>query len=275
MGLYALTSFAGAPGVTTTAVAMATLSPRPTVLVEADMTGGSAVLAGRIASRISHDRSVVWLGDHADDVAHFADHVWDQTVKLPGSDHAWLVPGISAPVQARSVIGRWDGIGRGLAALSQSTGHDVIIDLGRWTTVSAPHRLLDHLDALVVMTDPRLPTLNATRQGLAHLGEEHGGAALTRTAVAVIERQWSWRKEDRAGWQSRPYRPREIRPLVKPCPVLTSLPFRPVDAAVYSDCGELTRWHDHSAYARAVRSLLTDAQDHATRAAETLGPRSP
>lgn len=274
MGLYALASATGSPGVTTTCVAMAALTDRPTVLVEADMTGGSAILAGRLASQHPHDRSVVWLADHVDDHTRFADHVWDQTIPLPGTDHAWLVPGISAPRQARSLAGRWDGIGRGLQTLTTTTGHDVIIDLGRLATTAAATAILPHLDALLILTDPRLPTLNATRQALAEIADEQGGALITRTAVAALQRQWSWRKEDRAGFRSRPYRAREIRRIVEPCPVLTSLPFRPVDAAVYSDCGETTRWHDHAPYARAVRSLATDLREHAQRAADTLGPRS-
>ena len=46
MALIVLTSAAGSPGVTTTAVGLALTWPRPVLLVEADPTGGSAVLAG-------------------------------------------------------------------------------------------------------------------------------------------------------------------------------------------------------------------------------------
>ena len=46
MAVIALASASGSPGVTTTALAMALLWPRPVLLVEADPTGGSGLLAG-------------------------------------------------------------------------------------------------------------------------------------------------------------------------------------------------------------------------------------
>ena len=46
MALIVLTSASGSPGVTTSAVGLALTWPRPALLVEADPTGGSSVLAG-------------------------------------------------------------------------------------------------------------------------------------------------------------------------------------------------------------------------------------
>ena len=46
MAVIALTSASGSPGVTTTAFGMALLWPRPVLLLEADPTGGSGLLAG-------------------------------------------------------------------------------------------------------------------------------------------------------------------------------------------------------------------------------------
>ena len=46
MALIVLTSAAGSPGVTTTALGLALTWHRPVLLVEADPTGGSALLAG-------------------------------------------------------------------------------------------------------------------------------------------------------------------------------------------------------------------------------------
>ena len=46
MAVIVLVSAAGSPGVTTSALALALGWPRPVVVVEADPTGGSAVLAG-------------------------------------------------------------------------------------------------------------------------------------------------------------------------------------------------------------------------------------
>ena len=46
MALFTLVSASGAPGVTTTALALAGGWPRPVTLVEADPRGGSSILAG-------------------------------------------------------------------------------------------------------------------------------------------------------------------------------------------------------------------------------------
>ena len=46
MAVIALGSAAGSPGVTTSALGLALTWPRPVLLIEADPTGGSAMLAG-------------------------------------------------------------------------------------------------------------------------------------------------------------------------------------------------------------------------------------
>ncbi len=61
MAVIALTSASGSPGVTTTAVALAFLWPRPVVLVEADPTGGSAILAGYFRGTREYDVGIVEL----------------------------------------------------------------------------------------------------------------------------------------------------------------------------------------------------------------------
>lgn len=47
MAVITVTSANGAPGVTTTALALALAWPRPCLLVEADVAGGSSILAPR------------------------------------------------------------------------------------------------------------------------------------------------------------------------------------------------------------------------------------
>ena len=61
MSVYALTSISGSPGVTTTAVAWAYLSPTPTLIVEADPTGGSPILAGVMRGEQPPDVSIIDL----------------------------------------------------------------------------------------------------------------------------------------------------------------------------------------------------------------------
>lgn len=260
MGVYALTSMAGAPGVTTTAVAWATLSERPTLLIEADPVGGSAVLAGRLGGRVAAERTVLWLAEPSDD---FSDHVWDQTIELPGTQSGWVVPGLASPAMARGLSVAWPDIAARLAAMSTASGVDVVVDMGRWGMAHSPVGLLPHVDALVVMTDPRLPSLGATGRGLEVMDASMNPVVVERTVVLPVLRRWSWRAEDRWAWRERPYRPRELRKLFGERPVLPGIPFRPVDAAVYSDDGAIPSGHDRGTYASSIRSTVSHVRTHA------------
>ena len=54
MPVICLTAAAGSPGVTSTLLGIALCWPRPVLLVEADPTAGSAILAGRFRGLQSH-----------------------------------------------------------------------------------------------------------------------------------------------------------------------------------------------------------------------------
>ena len=61
MAVVALTSASGSPGVTTTAVGLALTWPRPVLLIEADPTGGSGVLAGYFRGTREYDVGLIEL----------------------------------------------------------------------------------------------------------------------------------------------------------------------------------------------------------------------
>ena len=61
MAVIALTSASGSPGVTTTALGLALLWPRPVLLVEADPTGGSGLLAGYFRGTREYDGGLIEL----------------------------------------------------------------------------------------------------------------------------------------------------------------------------------------------------------------------
>src|SRR3546814_15866789 len=69
MTVIALGSASCSPGVTTTALGTALLWPRPVLLIEADATGGSGILAGYFRGIKSYDQGLVELALAADDVA--------------------------------------------------------------------------------------------------------------------------------------------------------------------------------------------------------------
>ena len=61
MAIIALTAGSGSPGVSTTTVGLALCWPRPVVLVEADPTGGSGILAGYFQGQVAHDGGLIEL----------------------------------------------------------------------------------------------------------------------------------------------------------------------------------------------------------------------
>ena len=69
MAVIALTSASGSPGVTTTAVGLALLWPRPVILVDADPTGGPGILAGYFRGTREYEAGLIELALSPADVA--------------------------------------------------------------------------------------------------------------------------------------------------------------------------------------------------------------
>ena len=61
MALIVLTSASGSPGVSTTALGLALTWRRPVLLVEADPTGGSGLLAGYFRGQAAPSQSLIDL----------------------------------------------------------------------------------------------------------------------------------------------------------------------------------------------------------------------
>ena len=112
---------------TTTAVGLALCWPRPVLLVEADPTGGSAILAGYLRGGTAPTDALIDLAlAHRDGTRSRR----SPTVTMPIPDTAVLtVPGIRAHAQARAL----PRVGAAPAALRGAgrTGQDVIVDAGR------------------------------------------------------------------------------------------------------------------------------------------------
>ncbi len=161
MALIGLTSARGAPGVTTIALGMALHWHRPVLLVEADVAGGSAVLAGYLRGTLPHDRGLrdvavaLSLGDRLEDALNTA------LIDLPGG-RVRLLPGVTNPTQAPAVAGLWQPLGEHLRGLD-AAGLDVIVDLGRCGTRNAADPLVQQLDLLLLVTRSDLPGIAAAR----------------------------------------------------------------------------------------------------------------
>ncbi len=81
MSMIALTSAKGAPGVTTTALALTLVWPRPVLLAECDPAGDSSLLAGYLQGSVEHTRGLLGLLA-ASRRGELADAFWSQTLPL-------------------------------------------------------------------------------------------------------------------------------------------------------------------------------------------------
>lgn len=266
MTVTALTSINGSPGVTSTALTWAQVSTRPTLLVEADPTGGSSLLCIGWQGAQSHDRSVL-------DLAHFAptdfpQRIWDLVLPLPQRPKAaWLLPGVGTNAQATTFGDLWAGLGDALRRISVESDIDVVIDMGRWNSRGFATALLNRADAVLVMTDTTLPALSSLSLGLDPINEhlESAGAARRLAVVPLLGNE--------KGSRHRPYTAREVRQVTHDIPVLHGVT-RDAKAAGERTWGrdrQRMRWVDrlirpHSGYPFSVQALIEATSAHAARA---------
>lgn len=218
MALIGLTSLSGSPGVTTTAVAWATCSQNPTLLIEADLTGGSPILAGRFRSALPHERSLLALATY-DAQASTADVLREQALALPGAvADSKVVPGLAEQSQVGAMTGLWPDLGLALQELSTQQGVDVLVDLGRLSP-SSPWSLVGHLEQLLVLAPATLPGLITLHNNLPGVANR-----LTQTALGVV-----LVAPAREGFGVK-----EASQVLDPVPVLAAVAHLPKPAAAYS-----------------------------------------
>jgi hypothetical protein len=171
MGVVVLASAGGSPGVTTTALGLALVWPRPVLLVEADPTGASAILPGYLQGAPVPARCLIDLA-----IAHQQGHLAQTLLALavPLNASAKLIPAIKTRRQAAAMAGVWEPLADALRDLDQA-GTDVIVDAGRLGLEFSPTPLLARADAVLLVTRCTLPALATARvwtPWLAELSEQ-------------------------------------------------------------------------------------------------------
>lgn len=222
MALYLLTSASGSPGVSTAAAGLAYNWPRPVLLLDADPTGTSALLAGRFQGKLEPglgliDLAVAAAEDRLDEA--FAAAI----TKLPDSDVRFLA-GIRSHEQAHSLASLWPQLLGVLHRLDEA-GHDVIVDAGRLGLVGSPSLLIDRADLVVLVTRNSLVSLAGTRSWAASMRSrfaEHGSSA--RLGMMLVQD---------APRRVQAYGDGQVARALQ-LPVLASLPYDKEGAEVYS-----------------------------------------
>ncbi|MFE9769748.1 hypothetical protein ACFYPC_35390 [Streptomyces sp. NPDC005808] len=262
MAVIALAGCSGAPGVTTTALAMLLSWPlepgRRMILAECDPDGG-AVLHGLLQGTLG-DRYGLRNVSVAARKGEFSDAFWRQLIDLSGEDgmtesprDRLLLPGITDPAQAASLGSVWKVLAQMFRGIDAQTNHDVLIDLGRRGAFGPPGVLAEQADAVIVVVRNTLRCLQAAEGRVRALEERVGDVG-----VVLINEG--------------PYPAGEVQRVLQ-VPVVATLPYAPKDARVLSDGAEQPRHFTKSALMKAARTGSTLLVQRAALRRARLDPR--
>lgn len=177
MSIVALCSAHGAPGVTTSALAMAWAwtNARPgrrALLVDAD-PAGSGLLTRALADAAPTHAGVLALA--AQRPPHDLERVMHCCLALDPHATCMVLPGIADPVQARPLAGLWPALldtARGLS----DVGVDVLVDAGRVGHRHEPTTWLDESDLVAVVVRGDVASVAPAAAAVRVIGERRGGA---------------------------------------------------------------------------------------------------
>ncbi|MFE5586306.1 hypothetical protein [Kitasatospora sp. NPDC056531] len=263
MAVIAVVGGPGAPGATTTALALLLAWPLPPgrriLLVEADPDGG-AVLAGALEGRVEAVYGLRNLAV-ADRRGLLAQTIWEQLIDLSPEGDAvrLLLPGLTDPAQAPGLAYTWEPLAELLHGIEQQ-GYDVIVDLGRSGATGTSAVLARRADVVAVTVRTTLRGLSAARPRLAALAEDlaAGGTGADALGLLLVAEG--------------PYPGAEVSRELG-LPVLGVLPHAARTARVLSDGGDTTdRRFIRSELMRTARSAADEVQLVIRRRRQRLAP---
>ncbi len=238
MAVIALTSASGSPGVTTTAVGLALLWPRPALLVEADPTGGSGILAGYFRGLREYDAGLIELALSPVDVREALPTV----VRAIDGSNASFVAGTRSHSQAAGLRDLWAPLGDALADLDEH-GQDVIVDAGRLGLAGSPEPIMASADVTVLLTRTSLPALAAARSWSDRIRRDD---MWNGPAVVLVG-------------EGQPYRSHEVSKVLG-MPVISDVVDDPEGAAVFARGAEPPRNFNSGAFIRSLQGTLASIQ---------------
>ena len=244
MAVVALASASGSPGVTTTALGLALAWPRPVLLVEADPTGGSGLLAGYFRGTREYNVGLIELALTA---SNLSDALPDVAHPIEGTAVSF-VAGTRSRTQAAALRDLWAPLADALGEL-ESSGQDVIIDAGRLGLDGSPVPLLDAADLAMLVSRTTLPALSALRSWADAF--ERPQLDLHQSGVLLVG-------------EGQPYDAREVASVVS-LPVLSSLPDDAAAAAVFSRGATPPKRFENGPLSRAFHAAVATIHSTITR----------
>ncbi|MGW6912451.1 hypothetical protein ACWGB8_01310 [Kitasatospora sp. NPDC054939] len=266
MAVIAVAGGTGAPGATSTALALLLAWPlqpgRRILLVECDPDGG-AVLAGALEGRVEAVYGLRNLAV-ADRRGLLGQALWEQLIDLSpdGSAERLLLPGLTDPTQAPGLAYTWEPLMEVLHGL-EPQGYDVLLDLGRSGATGASAVLARRADVVAATVRTTLRGLSAARPRLAALAEDLASAGAGADSLGLLL------------VAEGPYSANEVSREFG-LPVLGLLPYAPRTARTLSDGGDTAdRRFVRSELMRTARSAADEAQLMVRRRRQRLAPTAP
>nr|MCW2727847.1 hypothetical protein [Aeromicrobium sp.] len=181
MGLLAMASAKGSPGVTTASMLFAALWPRPSIMVECDPSGGDVALRMPGADGEPLDTNPGLLNlVAAGRRSLYADLVRQHTEQIIGGLE--VITGMTTPEQAAG-LGQWEPLG---ALFSELPGTDSVVDLGRIGAGTPQNAILASASAVVLVVDTVPSNVVHLRERLRKVSDGLGGEAGAPLHVVVV-----------------------------------------------------------------------------------------
>ncbi|MDO5675931.1 MAG: hypothetical protein Q4G35_00310 [Propionibacteriaceae bacterium] len=164
MAVVVLTSAAGAPGVTTSSLALALTWPRHVLLADCDREPAQAVQAGYLRGMDHSGRGLMSVAHLHREGHALGPELWRQTLPLvrEGEIQRRFLPGFTSPGTARLFEHVWPSLGEAFEQLD-GQGVDVLIDAGRLSTTGLPLGLMSSADVVLLTVRTSLRSLAGAR----------------------------------------------------------------------------------------------------------------
>ncbi|MFB8211113.1 hypothetical protein [Streptomyces sp. NPDC056010] len=246
-------------GVTTSALAFALASRRPSLLAECDPAGGTlraGFLNGDAAAGFGlfHLAAAQRSGPEALSNA-FVNHLWP----LDEAGHRKLLPGLTDPAQASALGLTWPRLSDVLHILSAQAGYDVFVDAGRLALdtghlheILTPAPLIHQADQVLLVVRGTEQSLSLARHMIDPLRTElrERGSGPDTLGLLLIE----------GGL----YRAHQVGDALK-TPVLATLPWDQVTAEYFATGGRPPRGHARSPLLRHARTATEQIEAAVSR----------
>ncbi|HEX6469079.1 MAG TPA: hypothetical protein VF069_08280 [Streptosporangiaceae bacterium] len=184
MALIALAADKGAPGVTTAAIALGAVWPRPILVAECDQAGGDLVYRlPADGGMLNPARGMLSLAATARRGLR-PEQIGEHVQRLVGGLD--VLVGLTNAEQAQGLTWLWGPLGRAFQGLSQADGVDVLADCGRLGAASPLLDLVREADYVLLFARATLEHVAHLRERIAALGKELAGPGAPPLGIVVI-----------------------------------------------------------------------------------------